>query len=160
MGAYRVAEICANGHVSTDSADAYPEHREKFCAKCGEVTLTQCPTCKANIRGDYYVEGVIGLGGHYKPPAFCHNCGGAFPWTEKKLQAAVDLVELTGNLSDEELSQFRDDLGNLTKDSPRIQVASVRLKKTMAKVGISIAGSVKEIIIDIISEAAKKAMWG
>lgn len=156
MGVYRVAEVCPNGHVSTDSADAFPDLREKFCSKCGEPTLTQCPNCKANIRGDYYVEGFIDATARYKPPAFCHNCGAAFPWTERKVQAAVDLVGASGQVSAEELSQFRDDLGNLTKESPSVQVASIRFKKIMIKVGKSVADSVREIIVDVLSEAGKR----
>ncbi|MCG6537003.1 MAG: DUF2321 domain-containing protein [Syntrophales bacterium LBB04] len=80
MGTYRIAEVCLNGHVSTDSADEFPESREKFCSRCGEATITQCPSCKSNIRGYYYIEGVIG-GEEYEPPAFCFNCGNPFPWS-------------------------------------------------------------------------------
>lgn len=159
MGYYRVAEVCPNGHVSTDSADAHPELREKFCSKCGQETITKCPSCNASIRGDYFVEGVFG-GGRYEPPAFCFNCGKPFPWTEAIISGATELVEVSGKLSDEELVQFKNDLSELTKDSPRVQVASFRFNKVMSKVGTSIADGVKEIVVDVLSEAAKKAIWG
>ncbi|MFC2050467.1 DUF2321 domain-containing protein [Chloroflexota bacterium] len=159
MGVYRTAEVCPNGHVSTNSADEYPERREKFCSKCGEPTITQCPHCNTNIRGYYYVEGFIQRH-EYEPPAFCFNCGSPFPWTERKLAAAFELVKANGNLSDEELAQFRDDLDELTKDSPRVQIASLRFKQVMAKVGNFVADGVKDIVVDILSEAAKKAIWG
>lgn len=160
MGVYRTAEVCPNGHVTTDSADAYPEHREKFCSKCGEATMTQCQNCATSIRGDYHVEGVFGFGGEYAPPAYCHNCGRAFPWTERKVNAATDLVEISGKLSSEELAQFRADLSEMTKESPRLLVASTRFKQTMAKVGSAVAGGVRDIVVDVLSEAAKKAIWG
>jgi len=159
MGIYRIAEVCPNGHVSTDSADVYPEHREKFCSKCGEATITQCPTCDTNIRGDYYAEGVFGSFG-YEPPSFCFNCGSPFPWAERKISGAIELIEAADKLTDNELTQFKNDLNELTKDSPRVQVASLRFKKVMSKVGGSIAGGVKEIIVDVLSEAAKKSLWG
>src|SRR6267378_6051260 len=98
MGVYRVAEVCPNGHVSTDSADRSPELREQFCSRCGEATLTQCPKCKAPIRGHYYVEGFFGMD-EYEPPAHCHNCGSAFSWTERKVAGAVELLEVGSNLS-------------------------------------------------------------
>lgn len=160
MGIYRTAEVCLNGHVSTDAADEYSELREKYCSKCGEVTIIQCYECGADIRGDYYVEGVISFGGGYEPPSFCFNCGNPFPWTQRKLEAAVELVQAGGKLTDEELSQFRKDLGDLVKNSPRVQVASLRFKQTMSKVGTSVASSVRDIVIDVLSEAAKKAIWG
>lgn len=118
MGIYRTAEVCPNGHVSTKSADVYPELREPFCSKCGEATSTQCPGCGTDIRGDYFVEGIIGFGQAYEPPAYCFNCGGAFPWTVRKLTAAVELVEVKGELSEAEIHQFRTDLADLTKDTP------------------------------------------
>jgi hypothetical protein len=160
MGTYRVAEVCPNMHVSTNSADTSPELREKFCSQCGEPTMTQCPSCKASIRGYYYVEGVITLGRGYEPPSFCYSCGSAFPWTERKIASAVELIEVGANLPAEELEQFRADLTELTKDSPKTQVASIRFKKVMAKVGTSVASGVRDIVVDVLSEAAKKAIWG
>ena len=161
MGTYRTAEVCPNGHVSTDSADTQPELREKFCSKCGEPTITQCPNCQTNIRGHYFVERVISLrSGYESPPAFCFNCGKPFPLTERKLKAAVELVEAGAALSETELAQFREDLNELTKDTPQVQVASMRLKEVMAKVGHSIASGVRDIVVDVISEAAKKAISG
>ncbi|WP_342315558.1 DUF2321 domain-containing protein [Lysobacter sp. FW306-1B-D06B] len=58
------------------------------------------------------------------------------------------------------LEQFRADLAELTKDGPKTQVASLRFKKVMAKVGSSVAFGVREIVVDVLSEAAKKAIWG
>lgn len=159
MGVYRMAEVCPNGHVSTSSADTSPELREKFCSSCGEPTMMNCPSCSSTIRGYYYVEGVFGLGG-YTPPAHCHNCGSAFPWTARKVDSAVELVEVGGGLDDAELAQLRTDLTELTKDSPKTQVASLRFKKAMSKAGSSVAQGVRDIVVDVLSEAAKKAIWG
>lgn len=160
MGTYRVAQVCPNGHVATTAADANPELREAYCSQCGEATLTNCPKCHAPIRGEYHVDGVFGIGGGYAPPAFCHNCGTAFPWTERKVAAAVELIEVGADLSPQEVQQFKDDLTELTKDSPKTQVASLRFKKVMAKVGNSVASGVRDIVVDVLSEAAKKAIWG
>lgn len=159
MGTYRVAQICPNGHVATHSADRNPELREAYCSQCGEATLMQCPKCNAPIRGDYDVEGVFAVG-HYEPPAFCHNCGTAFPWTERKIAGAVELVEAGTDLSAAEVQQFKADLTELTKDSPKTQAASLRFKKAMAKAGNSVASGVRDIVVDVLSEAAKKAIWG
>lgn len=159
MGVYRVAEVCPNGHVSTTSADTSPELREQFCSKCGEPTMTACAKCKAAIRGQFDVESVISIGDRYDPPAFCYNCGAVFPWTERKVAGAIELLEAGTNLPAQEVQQFRDDLTELTKDSPRVQAASERFKKVLSKVTPSIASGVREIIVDVLSEAAKKAIF-
>jgi hypothetical protein len=158
MGQYRVAQICPNGHVATNSADQHPELLEAFCSKCGEATITACINCKSSIRGYYDVEGVFRSGDKYRPPPFCHACGSPFPWTERKVAAAVELVEVAGDLSTEEVAQFRSDLTELTKDSPRTQVASIRFNKVMAQVGGSAASAVREIVVGVLSEVAKKAL--
>ncbi|MDR2871302.1 MAG: DUF2321 domain-containing protein [Xanthomonadaceae bacterium] len=160
MGTYRVAQVCPNGHVPTTAADQKPELREAFCSQCGEATIMQCPKCSASIRGHYYIEGTYGFDRYYEPPAFCHNCGSRFPWTERKIAGAVELVEAGADLTPDEVQQFRTDLTELTKDSPKAQVASLRFKKVMAKVGTSVASGVRDIVVDILSEAAKKAIWG
>jgi hypothetical protein len=157
MGTYRVAQVCPNGHTATSLADEHHELREEFCSKCGEATITACPGCNASIRGYYDSQGVLSLL-EYEPPAFCHACGKPFPWTERKVAAAVELVEIGGDLSSDEVAQFRSDLTELTKDSPRTQVASLRFKKVMVKVGGSVASAVHEVVVDVLSEAAKKAL--
>lgn len=78
----------------------------------------------------------------------------------RKVDAAAELVESSGILSSMELAQFRADLSDLTRESPRLQIASVRFKQIMAKVGSVIAGGVRDIVVDVLSEAAKKAVWG
>ena len=160
MGTYRIAEVCPNGHVSTSSADTSPELREKYCSQCGEPTLTKCPKCQRSIRGYYYVECVITIGDSYMPPAFCYNCGCPFPWTERKIAGAVELIEVGADLQPDELRQFQSDVTELTRDSPKTQVASLRFKKVMEKVGVSIASGVRDILVGVLSEAAKKAIWG
>ncbi|EIM00035.1 hypothetical protein UUA_07300 [Rhodanobacter thiooxydans LCS2] len=76
------------------------------------------------------------------------------------MAAAIELLETDGVLTNKELAQFREDLAVLTMDSPGVQIASIRFKKAMAKVGLSVASGVREIIVDVLSEAAKKALWG
>jgi hypothetical protein len=159
MGKYRTAEICLNGHVTTDSADNCPELREKFCSKCGEKTITACPDCNTNIRGHYYVAGIVTLGEEFKPPLFCYNCGSAFPWTVTLMEEAVECVDSTNSLTNDELERFRKDLCEIVKDSPKVQASSLRIKSTLQKIGTVGANCVKEIIVQIASETAKKIIW-
>jgi len=159
MGVYRVAQVCSNGHVATSSADQHPELREPFCSKCGEATITACLSCNASIRGYYYVEGFFSAR-KYEPPSFCYSCGKPFPWTERAIASAVELLEVGTELPPAEVAQFRDDLMELTKDGPKTQVAALRFKKVMSKAGGAVASGVQGIVVSVLTEAAKKAIWG
>lgn len=159
MSSYRIAQVSLNGHTVTKAADRVPALQERFCSKCGEKTIMECLSCSSPIRGQYETEGVLVLGSLFQAPAFCHACGEPFPWTKKRVWAAVELVK-EGDVSGHELTQFERDVENLTKDSPETSVASIRFNRVMAKVGTSIAAGVKEVLIDVVSEAAKKAIWG
>src|SRR2546427_10403099 len=102
MDEYGTAEICMGGHVTTLRANKYPEFRRQFCEKCGERTTTTCLECNTWIRGAYDVPGVIGFSDDYTVPAFCHNCGKAYPWTAERLDAAMKPVDIAAQLTDEE----------------------------------------------------------
>lgn len=84
MGYYDTAQICLKGHVVTDSYNTFPAGRQAFCQECGSKTITACPTCNADIRGNYHVDGVVGVGGVNEAPAFCHSCGKSYPWSSRR----------------------------------------------------------------------------
>jgi hypothetical protein len=157
-GEYDTAQVCPNGHVANDSVRRYPEHSVTFCERCGERTITACQKCGREIRGEYHVRGAFAPS-EYVPPPFCHNCGTAFPWTERKIKAAHDLAADSGLLSQEELSQFSENIPPLLNESPQTAVAANRIKKLLIKVGAGTAQGIRDILVDIASEAAKKVIW-
>lgn len=157
---YDVAQICLNGHIITDLAKRYPVHQKKHCPRCGEPTIMQCPNCNTNIQGQYYVGGYIN--GGYKPylPAFCHECGISFPWTIKKIKAAQDFIQEDDDLSETDKKIATDSIPDMITENPNTQVAALKVKKTLSKVGLSVADGVKSILVDVLSETAKKILWG
>jgi hypothetical protein len=127
--------------------------------------MTHCSSCSLAIRGSYFRGGMAFASPNaphdrYSPPAFCFNCGSPFPWTETKIAGAAELLEASTDLSPWELQQFRSDLAEAAKDTPKTPAASARIKKTLTTVGASVGGAIKDIVVDILSEAAKKAIWG
>ena len=157
MGQYRTAEVCLNGHHTTDSIERAPERRSKYCPKCGATTITQCPSCSASIRGDYDVPGVIVISG-YQPPNYCYNCGTHLPWMQDKISAAQELVDEIEELSKDEQSILKRSILELAQDSPRTEVASVRYKKLIKKSGGFISQSLNSLVASIATEAAKKLL--
>ena len=156
MEGYDVAQICQNGHVANSTTRNMPEFNQKFCEKCGSATITNCPECKSPIRGSYWGGG---LTGRYMTPSFCINCGQPFPWTKSKLQAAHELAQELDNVTEEDRAILHQSIDDLVKDTPSTTVAATRFKKIMVKVGQGAASMFREILVDVLSEAAKKALF-
>lgn len=157
MNEYHVAQICGNGHLVTAYADDYQHYRENYCSMCGSKTIMQCPNCNQPIKGrlrDGYDFGDFVI------PKYCYNCGTPYPWTKDRIEATKELMQLELKLSDDDLTALSTDIYSLVTDSPRTQVAAVKFKSILAKAGTVTASAVKDILVDIISESAKKVIWG
>ena len=79
--AYDVMQVCMNGHMITDNLKKHPSHSQEFCKLCGEKTITLCQYCKTAIRGRYYESIPVKI-----IPAFCHQCGHKYSWTERGIK--------------------------------------------------------------------------
>jgi hypothetical protein len=155
---YEVAQVCLNGHVITDTYNSSLELRKNFCPKCGAQTIHECPHCGENIQGDYIVPGVVVAGRSRRAPAYCHNCGQAFPWTEARLEAARQLTLETEELGEEKES-LAGSLPDLVSDTPRTPVAAKRWERALRKIGGHTADVFKEIFVEVASETAKKILF-
>lgn len=91
---YDVMQVCLNGHLITANFETSPEFRKKFCTKCGESTISKCPNCKKNIKGEYHVPGVISIDFTPKTvPNICEYCGEDFPW-KAELKQIVENAQI------------------------------------------------------------------
>ena len=159
MGYYDTAQVCRRGHVITGYHDKYPQLRQKFCDTCGEATITKCEVCGTAIRGGYHSDVPI-LGASYDtPPDYCHNCGKPYPWTELKLQAAQELIGELDGLDDADRKLLKQSLDDLMADGPKTEVASLRFKRIMKKVGKESYEAVKTVVTDLVSESIKKTLF-
>jgi hypothetical protein len=131
-----------------------PQFKKKFCDKCGAPTITNCQNCDTPIRGGYHSD-FIGFF-DYTPPSFCHDCGKPYPWTEAKLKAAQELTDLLEDLSPEEREILKKSFDDIVRDTPQTTVAATRFKKLVAKAGKVAAEQLRELVVDIASETAKK----
>ncbi len=155
---YDVAQICLNGHVINSSTKSYPNSNQKHCDKCGQPTITTCNKCNAPIRGYYNFPGVISFD-NFVAPSFCHECGSPFSWAEERIKAAKELAEEMEMLNEDEQELLKKSLDDLIKEGPRTTIATTRFKKLVSKAGPEFASGFKEILIGIVSETAKKALW-
>ena len=154
------AQVCLNGHPINSTACSNPHMNRKFCDKCGQPTILECPNCRAAIRGysGYETPGIPSKF-EYEPPAFCYECGSAFPWTEARVKAAKDLTAEWEELTEEERRTLAASVDDIVRDSPQAGVAATRLKKILAKVGKHGGATLLDIIKGVASEAAKKILW-
>ena len=159
QGGYDTAQICLNGHVINTYAEIEPEHNKNYCSECGAETITNCLKCEVKIRGKLHSSKYFTLPG-FEVPKFCWTCGSPYPWTESKLKAANELISEMENISDEEKSILAQSLDELVKNTTQTEVAAIRIKKIMRKVGIEAADLLKKILVEIMSEAGKNQIWG
>jgi hypothetical protein len=156
---YDVAQACLNGHVVTEMAQTHPDGRRKFCKKCGESTITACTECDSPIPGWYHVEGIIDLVSQYELPSYCHNCGKPYPWSTRKLDAAVKLASEDGHLTVDEVETFKQSIQDVTRETADTPLAINRLKVLLPKLGQVAAQTIRDILVDIVSEGIKKAIY-
>ena len=91
---YFGAAICVNGHAITSVLRPGEQHDPR-CKKCGAEVIAQCRECTAPLRGS--IRGVIA---GYSVPNNCWNCGAAFPWRQKQLGEAQEILALRFDTED------------------------------------------------------------
>ena len=156
MGYYDTAQICQNGHKINSSFTEYPQFNQKFCSDCGAKTITTCQSCNTKIRG-YYSDSIVIA--PYVVPSYCHECGAAYPWTSGILEAANLLAEEFDELDEAEIEKLKGTLPDLIHNTPKTKVAETRFKKIMRKVGIESYSAMRELLVDVTSEAIKKSLF-
>jgi hypothetical protein len=153
---YDVQQVCTNGHV-TNNWTSDEARNQTFCDRCGAKTVTECRHCRGPIRGGpKHSPGPR----HPQPDAHCLHCGKPFPWTESRIEAvraiAVECEDLT--LTDrKELNEILPDLIART-ETPKTQLAIVRVKKLLTKGGSVFAEAVRKTLVDVVSESVRKIL--
>lgn len=155
---YETALICLNGHVINATADRHPARNQNFCSECGQSTISKCQKCETNIRGRYINPGVLSAS-KYFPPSYCHHCGSSYPWTEEKLKAAIELASLSDDITSDEKDELEKSINDLISEGPRTTVAATKFKRILSKLGSELASGIKDILIDVASETAKRILW-
>lgn len=99
------------------------------------------------------------LDGHFSAPSYCPKCGKPYPWTEQRIRAAKNLADEFNELDDDDRKKLKESIDDLVKDSPAAEVAGTRFKKILGKLGTESATMMKNIVVDVLSETAKKILF-
>ena len=153
---YDVALICESGHVVNSSSRSKPARNSSHCTKCGSKTIDTCPSCKTPIRGRY--SGPLLSTVMKKAPPYCPACGSLFPWTQEALEAAEELIRFNESLDDQEKDDLVSAIKEVTRDTPKARVAVEKVKHYGMKLGSVTVKALREIIVDVASETAKKSI--
>ncbi len=156
---YDTAQICLNGHSINSMAVSSPERNQNFCKECGQKTITDCPFCKTSIPGQYHDTGSGFAFYRFQIPKFCHNCGKPYPWTESAIEAAKEYADDLENLTLEQREKLKKSINDLVQDTPKTELAASKFKQLVTKAGGSTADIFQKVLVNIISETAKKLIW-
>lgn len=152
MVSYHNASICKNGHV----VSKYDANSQKYCSKCGVEVISSCPHCSLPIRG-LFVSEIIG--NHlYVRPDYCYNCGKPYPWTESALESTALLIQEEEELSEQLKTSLVESLPDIITETPKTNLAAVRVKKCLASAGKLTADAVRQFVIDFGCELVKKSL--
>jgi len=166
---YYDAHICEQGHLLTKTAMRGPlcPGEAAFCRDCGAKAVSTCRQCSAHIQGvripplgasrDFSML-PLPQAQAYSAPAHCPQCGHAYPWTEARLKAAADLVDLAEALSPEERAQLKADLPALASEGPQSPVAAQRWKKGLAKLGGDLYAVGVKVLGDVVTASVKSQL--
>ena len=59
----------------------------------------------------------------------------------------------------EQQEELERDLKAIATENPRTKVAAVKVGRWIAKAGQEGAGMLRDVLVDIVSETAKKVLW-
>lgn len=151
---YDFATICIKGHV----LDMYEKNSQKYCDKCGSITISACQHCNADIRGKEYWPDVIGSG-EFIFPYYCHSCGNPLPWTENLLNNAVELLSLDENIDNKTAEIIRNAIPDLIVETPSTPVAVAKYKKYIGQASQLVKDSLYKLLVDVVSASIKKSLF-
>ena len=153
--AYNGATICLNGHVVSKSI----ANSQKHCSMCGKETYSFCPNCKSPIHGLLKLEGVVVVGKRpYSKPFYCYDCGTPYPWTQKILDNAIELLSLDDSLDNDSKELIKNAIPELLIDTPTTPIAAAKYQTAMSKAGQIVKNTMHQLLVDVFSETAKKLL--
>lgn len=152
---YKVGQACLRGHAVT--GDASSSFSAPHCGKCGERTISQCERCEQMLRGAYTNAGGVTRAG-WTPTAYCHACGGAYPWTQSKLDAVSELAEAIEELTEHEREVIRELLPHLIEETPRTSPAGFKVATIVGKLVGPGKTAMKRVLEEVAIEAGKRAL--
>ena len=151
--------VCMNGHqIDVFSKSNDDPNPPSYCELCGEKSICTCQHCHTPIDGKRQYPNVADLT-RVAVPSYCRACGNPYPWTEIILESAVEMVGLDTELSESERQTIKSALPDLLVDTPKTKLQASKFKIVMSKATGIVKDGMRELLVDVISETAKKMIY-
>lgn len=180
---YDIAQICKDGHVMNIYVNYHSESNVKRCPNCSAEVISKCPVCQTPIRGGQIQE--INFKNHvtdpenifntidkttfnykeltkvedYQLPAYCHECGSPYPWTEELLKKADDIIDSFDELSEEQRELLKERFPDLLIDNPRSITAALTYSKLINGLELASSAVGKGLIIHLLEEHVPEILF-
>lgn len=155
---YDVLQVCHHGHIITARAESAKVNQRLSCNECGQPAIMTCPSCTKPITGALWHGSSKQWLCPAKPPSYCDSCGAPFPWTDRALSAARELVDLAKSLGPKERQALKDMLPDLIADTPQTPVAVIRMRQWLGKARPEFGRAMRELLTRAATEAVKKVL--
>ena len=157
MGNFLTAQICENGHIITSDIEKFSY---SFCPQCGSKAFDECPSCGKPIHGSYYEYDILFVPEPLdQKPFYCYHCGKPYPWTQKILDSAIELLSLDEDLDSDTKSIIKNAIPNLLVETPETPIATAKYRSAIGKAGQILKDSLYQLLVDCITESAKKVIY-
>lgn len=149
---FREIFICSNGDVQ-DGPDPHAGQMV-HCTVCGELCIFECPHCNSPIRGPQIRNNIS----TYQRPQFCHACGRPYPWMQKRLDTALDLLRHDDHLSLEDRESLWGDL-RFVMSNPKADLVPAKTKLVEIKLK-NASLLVKETVMELVAKTTAEFLKG
>jgi hypothetical protein len=157
---YYTQEVCLNGHqIWTDSDRNSDPSPDQYCEDCGKRIICTCQKCTNPIDGEISRVDKYPIEINPSVPNFCKHCGEPYPWTVSIMNSTIELLNLDSSLSNSQIESVEKSIPDLLVDTPRTKVAAVRFKQLLSGTGSIVKDGLRELLVDVVSETAKKMLF-
>jgi len=159
---YDAALVCRNGHMINDRSTTDSVHNKRHCPKCGEPTIAECPNCGRPILGAFREPGSWREQWRvcYDAPAHCHECGGAYPWTQRRKEALLQAIELGKGLTEEDRQTLRESIPDILTETPKTRLAVEAFKRLAKKASEGSGKAIFDMAVQVAAAVIAKQLTG
>ncbi|MBL8759991.1 MAG: DUF2321 domain-containing protein [Phycisphaerae bacterium] len=156
--------VCENAHKVARRTFGNHAEGTEYCDQCGAKAHCQCPSCRKMIRGGEVpatIDNRRNASADDKTwplPWYCYACGQAYPWTQRKIDAAQQLVDELEELTTFEREGLKTSIPDLMSQTPNSDLAAIRWRQAIGKVSAISQQILVKLLADIAAESIKKAL--
>ena len=89
-------------------------------------------------------------------PNYCHGCGAAYRWRQTAIANAIEVLQM--DLEGQDAADAADLVRAVAVETPRTEIAALKLKRLLPKLGKATYDVAIKVISDVASETAKKTL--